>query len=59
MSDGPVVRAEVATETASAPEGHSSIRVTGDVYSHVVAGLDEDAANVVGGMLLGAPPATG
>jgi integrase len=33
--------------------GHSSIRVTGDVYSHVVAGLDEDAANVVGALMLG------
>jgi hypothetical protein len=33
--------------------GHSSVRVTCDVYSHVVAGLDDKAAATVGRMLLG------
>jgi integrase len=33
--------------------GHASVRVTGDVYSHVVAGLDEQAAETVGRLLLG------
>src|SRR5262249_4579616 len=31
--------------------GHASVRVTGDVYSHVVAGLDEQAAETDGRLL--------
>jgi integrase len=33
--------------------GHPSVRVTGDVYAHVVAGLDEQTAETVGHLLLG------
>lgn len=36
--------------------GHSSSRVTLDTYSHVIGGMDQDAADVVAGAIFGSLP---
>jgi integrase len=38
--------------------GHSSIKTTMDTYSHVIPGMQEDAARRLSGLLFGAEPVT-
>jgi len=35
--------------------GHSSIAITLDIYSHVIPGLESDAAERVAGLIFGPP----
>jgi integrase len=46
------LRAGVDLHTMSRRLGHSSVSVTGDVYSHVVQELDHDAAERIAGVVL-------
>lgn len=46
----------VPIKTISSRLGHSSIRITGDVYSHVIPELDSDAAETVANLFLRTAP---
>lgn len=41
----------------SEPLGHAPVAITLDVYSHVIPGMDELAANTVADVILGDGPA--
>jgi integrase len=44
----------VSIKVVSERLGHSSISITGDIYSHVRAEVDQAAADKVAGVILGA-----
>jgi integrase len=48
------LEAGVPMKVVSERLGHSSISITGDIYSHVRAEVDQAAADKVAGMILGA-----
>jgi integrase len=49
----PALEAGIGLKVVSKRLGHSSIPITGDIYSHVRAEVDQSAADQVAGLILG------
>jgi integrase len=47
------LQAGIDLKTVSTNLGHSSIRLTGDIYSHVVSAVGEDAADRIDAVIRG------
>jgi len=47
------LEAGVPLKTVSTRLGHASIAITGDIYSHVRVEVDQAAADLVAGLILG------